>query len=219
MASRPTADEGHHSGPLPDPPASSRHPLREQDLLWSRFIGLAASVVTALEKGVLAVAEDRFELVPEVEFEEEETDRLEVAIEQDCLRMLALYEPGSYQEVVLDNMRATIAARLVEAKQAIPHFYLTADVGTDALLRLREDANAAAPKEVVRKAARSRPDSATVKPPIRCSASLSGARRHRIARTSSTREIPTVYSEAVSSISRFLPSSLAAKASARSFWK
>jgi pyruvate dehydrogenase E2 component (dihydrolipoamide acetyltransferase) len=43
-------------------------------------------------------------------------------------------------------MRTTIAARLVEAKQAIPHFYLTADVGTDALIRLREDANAAAPK-------------------------------------------------------------------------
>jgi pyruvate dehydrogenase E2 component (dihydrolipoamide acetyltransferase) len=57
----------------------------------------------------------------------------------------ALYEPGSYAEVALDNMRATIAARLVEAKQAIPHFYLTADVSTDALLRLREDANAAAP--------------------------------------------------------------------------
>jgi pyruvate dehydrogenase E2 component (dihydrolipoamide acetyltransferase) len=58
----------------------------------------------------------------------------------------ALYEPGSYEEVALDNMRATIAARLVEAKQAIPHFYLTADVATDALLRLREDANAAAPR-------------------------------------------------------------------------
>jgi pyruvate dehydrogenase E2 component (dihydrolipoamide acetyltransferase) len=58
----------------------------------------------------------------------------------------ALYEAGSYQEVALDNMRATIAARLVEAKQSIPHFYLTADVATDALLKLREDANSAAPK-------------------------------------------------------------------------
>jgi pyruvate dehydrogenase E2 component (dihydrolipoamide acetyltransferase) len=58
----------------------------------------------------------------------------------------ALYAPGSYEEVALDNMRTTIAARLVEAKQAIPHFYLTADVGTDALIRLREDANAAAPQ-------------------------------------------------------------------------
>src|SRR5262249_51874108 len=42
----------------------------------------------------------------------------------------ALYEPGSYQEIPLDNMRRTIAARLVEAKQTIPHFYLTADVET-----------------------------------------------------------------------------------------
>jgi pyruvate dehydrogenase E2 component (dihydrolipoamide acetyltransferase) len=58
----------------------------------------------------------------------------------------ALYAPGSYEEVVLDSMRATIAARLAEAKQAIPHFYLSADVATDALIRLREEVNAAAPK-------------------------------------------------------------------------
>ena len=60
-------------------------------------------------------------------------------------RVKALYEPGSYEELPLDNMRSTIAARLVEAKQTIPHFYLTADIGIDALLRAREDANAAAP--------------------------------------------------------------------------
>jgi pyruvate dehydrogenase E2 component (dihydrolipoamide acetyltransferase) len=58
----------------------------------------------------------------------------------------ALYEAGSYEEVPLDTMRATIAARLVQAKQTIPHFYLTADIGIDAMLKLREDANAAAPK-------------------------------------------------------------------------
>jgi pyruvate dehydrogenase E2 component (dihydrolipoamide acetyltransferase) len=58
----------------------------------------------------------------------------------------ALYEPGSYEEVPLDGMRSTIAVRLVEAKQTIPHFYLTADIDIDALLRLREDANAAAPR-------------------------------------------------------------------------
>jgi pyruvate dehydrogenase E2 component (dihydrolipoamide acetyltransferase) len=58
----------------------------------------------------------------------------------------ALYEPGTYEEVPLDNMRTTIAARLVQAKQSIPHFYLTADIGIDALLKLRADANAAAPK-------------------------------------------------------------------------
>lgn len=61
-------------------------------------------------------------------------------------RVRALYEPGTYEEVPLDNMRATIAARLVQAKLSIPHFYLTADIGIDALNKLREDANAAAPK-------------------------------------------------------------------------
>ena len=37
-------------------------------------------------------------------------------------------------------------ARLVEAKQTIPHFYLTADVTMDALLKIREEANAGAPE-------------------------------------------------------------------------
>jgi pyruvate dehydrogenase E2 component (dihydrolipoamide acetyltransferase) len=61
-------------------------------------------------------------------------------------RVRALYEPGTYEELPLDSMRATIARRLAEAKQTIPHFYLTADIGIDALLKARADANAAAPK-------------------------------------------------------------------------
>ncbi len=59
-------------------------------------------------------------------------------------RIKALYEPGSYQEVPLDTMRRTIATRLVEAKQTIPHFYLTADVTIDRLIEVREDTNAVA---------------------------------------------------------------------------
>jgi pyruvate dehydrogenase E2 component (dihydrolipoamide acetyltransferase) len=58
-------------------------------------------------------------------------------------RIKALYEPGSYQEMPLDSMRRTIAARLIEAKQTIPHFYLTADVRIERLNALREEANAA----------------------------------------------------------------------------
>jgi pyruvate dehydrogenase E2 component (dihydrolipoamide acetyltransferase) len=58
----------------------------------------------------------------------------------------ALYQGVAFEEVPLDGMRATIARRLVEAKQTIPHFYLTADVTLDALLKLREEANAGAPK-------------------------------------------------------------------------
>jgi pyruvate dehydrogenase E2 component (dihydrolipoamide acetyltransferase) len=57
-------------------------------------------------------------------------------------RIIALYEPGSFEEVRLDNMRRTIAARLTEAKQTIPHFYLTADVNMDRLNALRAEANA-----------------------------------------------------------------------------
>src|SRR5215475_550085 len=59
-------------------------------------------------------------------------------------RIKAFYEPGSYEEVPLDGMRRTIAARLIEAKQTIPHFYLTADVALDRLNAVREEANAAA---------------------------------------------------------------------------
>ena len=46
----------------------------------------------------------------------------------------ALYDPASYEEVPLDAMRKTIAARLTQAKQTVPHFYLTADVAIDRLL-------------------------------------------------------------------------------------
>ena len=55
--------------------------------------------------------------------------------------------PGSFEEVPHDLMRKTIARRLIEASRTIPHFYLTADCNLDALMRLREAINAAAPKD------------------------------------------------------------------------
>ncbi len=61
------------------------------------------------------------------------------------LQVKALYEGIAYEEVPLDSMRATIARRLVEAKQTIPHFYLTADLDAGRLIAMREEANAAAP--------------------------------------------------------------------------
>jgi pyruvate dehydrogenase E2 component (dihydrolipoamide acetyltransferase) len=62
-------------------------------------------------------------------------------------KIKALFEAGSYQEVPLDGMRRTIAARLTLAAQTIPHFYLTADVDIGRLIALREEANNAAPKD------------------------------------------------------------------------
>ena len=62
------------------------------------------------------------------------------------MQVLKLFEQGSYELVPHDNMRKTIARRLVEAKQTIPHFYLTIDCELDALLALRAQLNAAAPE-------------------------------------------------------------------------
>jgi pyruvate dehydrogenase E2 component (dihydrolipoamide acetyltransferase) len=62
-------------------------------------------------------------------------------------KVKALYEPGSYEEVPLDAMRRTIAARLMEAKQTIPHFYLSADATIERLIEVREEANASAVKD------------------------------------------------------------------------
>ncbi|CUW44603.1 pyruvate dehydrogenase subunit beta [Brucella vulpis] len=59
--------------------------------------------------------------------------------------ILKLFEDGSYEVVPHDGMRKTIASRLVESKQTVPHFYLTIDCELDALLALRSQINAAAP--------------------------------------------------------------------------
>src|SRR6516164_2254668 len=58
----------------------------------------------------------------------------------------ALYERGTFKEVALDGMRSTIARRLVQAKQTIPHFYLSTDIRIDQFLKLREDINAVSPR-------------------------------------------------------------------------
>ena len=47
-----------------------------------------------------------------------------------------------HEAVKLSNIRKTIARRLTEAKQQIPHIYLTVDIQLDALLNLRTELNA-----------------------------------------------------------------------------
>ena len=46
-----------------------------------------------------------------------------------------------HEEVKLSNIRKTIASRLTEAKQQVPHIYLTVDIQLDALLKLRGELN------------------------------------------------------------------------------
>jgi pyruvate dehydrogenase complex dihydrolipoamide acetyltransferase, long form len=52
-----------------------------------------------------------------------------------------MYEGREYEEIKLDGMRKTIAARLSEAKQTIPHFYLRRDIQLDALMKFRGELN------------------------------------------------------------------------------
>ena len=52
-----------------------------------------------------------------------------------------MYADREYEEVKLDGMRKIIAARLTEAKQTVPHFYLRRDIQLDALLAFRSKLN------------------------------------------------------------------------------
>ncbi|PZU25577.1 MAG: pyruvate dehydrogenase complex dihydrolipoamide acetyltransferase [Shinella sp.] len=54
---------------------------------------------------------------------------------------------GPHEAIPHTSMRRTIARRLLEAKQTVPHFYLNADCDIDALLALRAEINAKRPKE------------------------------------------------------------------------
>ena len=52
-----------------------------------------------------------------------------------------MYADREYTEISLNGMRKTIAARLTEAKQTVPHFYLRRDINLDALLSFRGELN------------------------------------------------------------------------------
>lgn len=56
------------------------------------------------------------------------------------------YAEGTYDEVKLDGMRKTVAKRLTESKQTVPHFYLTIDCELDKLLAMRKELNATSPE-------------------------------------------------------------------------
>ena len=59
----------------------------------------------------------------------------------DAAQVMRMYEGRAYEEVKLDGMRKTVAARLTEAKQTIPHFYLRRDIRLDALMAFRGQLN------------------------------------------------------------------------------
>ena len=61
--------------------------------------------------------------------------------------VLKNFAEGSYELVPHDGMRKTIAKRLQESKQTIPHFYVSLDCELDALMALRAQLNASAPEK------------------------------------------------------------------------
>ncbi len=66
-----------------------------------------------------------------------------IASPAGAINARAFYEAGSYDEVPLDKMRKTIARRLTQSKQEIPHYYLTIDCVLDELLKVRKHLNEA----------------------------------------------------------------------------
>ncbi|MEO0426553.1 MAG: pyruvate dehydrogenase complex dihydrolipoamide acetyltransferase [Pseudomonadota bacterium] len=61
-----------------------------------------------------------------------------------------MFADREFEEVALDGMRKTVASRLTEAKQTIPHFYLRREVMLDDLLALRAQMNAKGEKRGIK---------------------------------------------------------------------
>jgi phosphate transport system protein len=78
---------------VPGQSGSDRPILRIQEDLWAAALGLAGVVESVLTQSVTALCHHRPELTAGVKASEREIDRREVAIERECLRVLALYEP------------------------------------------------------------------------------------------------------------------------------
>lgn len=68
----------------------------------------------------------------------------------DADQVMKIYADRPYEVVTLDGMRRTIAARLTEAKQTIPHFYLRRDIELDTLMAVRKKINAEGEKSGIK---------------------------------------------------------------------
>jgi phosphate transport system protein len=82
-------EPGEEGRPLTDKPSTGQR--RDQDALWQAILGLADNVEQALKTAVDALCDARPELIATVRAEEKRIDISEVRIEQECLRILALY--------------------------------------------------------------------------------------------------------------------------------
>jgi phosphate transport system protein len=88
----PSLDDGEpNAGPSLS--VVDRHTLRVQEDLWAESLRMASIVEAAFTLSIRSLCDGLPELAAEVKAHEKEIDRREVAIERECLRVLALYEP------------------------------------------------------------------------------------------------------------------------------
>jgi len=73
--------------------ALSRHFLRDMERLWGNILRMAAVVESALNASLRALIDRNSDLAAEVRSGESEINSLEVEIEHDCLKILALHQP------------------------------------------------------------------------------------------------------------------------------
>ena len=71
----------------------SVHLHRELDRLRGRLLGLAGEVEQQLQKAITAVLNRDPQLADEVEAGDRKIDQFEVELEEECLKVLALYQP------------------------------------------------------------------------------------------------------------------------------
>jgi phosphate transport system protein len=72
-----------------------RHLERELDKLRKKILTLGAMVEGSIEKAILSLMRQDLKLADKVIESDEEIDQLEVEIEEDCLKILALYQPAA----------------------------------------------------------------------------------------------------------------------------
>jgi phosphate transport system protein len=70
-----------------------RHFLRDMERLWGEILRMAAVVEVALNTAVRALCDARADLAAEVRGGEGAINNLDVQIERDCLKILALHQP------------------------------------------------------------------------------------------------------------------------------
>jgi phosphate transport system protein len=75
------------------PTFTGRHALRDQETLWDEFLAMGRAAVDSLGKSVAVLCDGVLDVVPEIKRLEQDSESAEVRIEQECLRVLALFEP------------------------------------------------------------------------------------------------------------------------------